>query len=117
MAGRHEFPELQGPPARACGGNSRTYDRTALMAMFESFDGMECFLEDHPLAEKVLKLATLSDVDALILSDMPGGDPWSGPDHQVDPSPALHHATAAWTTGPDWTEAMGVRDHGRFGFH
>ena len=77
------------------------------MAMFESFDGMECLLEEHPLAEKVLNLATLSNVDALILSDMPGGDPWSGPDHQVDPSPALHHATAAWTTGPDWAEALG----------
>lgn len=24
-------------------GNGHTYDRTALMAMFESFDGMECF--------------------------------------------------------------------------
>ena len=38
------------------------------MAMFESFDGMECFLEEHPLAEKVLNLAPLSNVDALILS-------------------------------------------------
>jgi hypothetical protein len=74
MAGRHEFPELQGPPARACRGNSHTYDRTALMAMFESFDGMECFLEEHPLAEKVLNPANFSDLDALIFYDMPGGD-------------------------------------------
>ncbi|ESW61754.1 MAG: hypothetical protein Q27BPR15_04765 [Rhodobacter sp. CACIA14H1] len=105
-------------------GNGHTYDRTALMAMFESFDGMECFLVEHPLAEKVLNPATLSDVDALVFYDMPGGDPWSGPGYQVDPSPALrdgfaallragmpivalHHAIAAWTTWPDWAEALG----------
>lgn len=105
-------------------GNGHSYDRTALMAMFESLEGMECFLVEHPLAERVLNPALLADVDALVFYDMPGGDPWSGPGYQVDPSPAmqqgfaallevgmpivaLHHAIAAWTTWPGWAEALG----------
>ena len=70
-------------------GNGHTYDRTALMAMFESFDGMECFLVEHPLAEKVLNPSALADVDALVFYDMPGGDPWSGPGYQAGPTPAM----------------------------
>lgn len=105
-------------------GNGHSYDRTALMEIFESFEGMEFFLMKDPLAEKVLNPAQLSDVDALVFYDMPGRDPWSGPGYQVDPSTAiqqgfaallhsgmpivaLHHATAAWTTWPDWTEGLG----------
>ena len=105
-------------------GNGHTYDRTALMAMFESFEGMEPFLVEHPLAERVLEPGLLRDVDAIVLYDMPGGDPWSGPGYEYAPSDAfkrgftalleagmpivaLHHAIAAWTAWPDYAEALG----------
>ncbi|MDQ2067949.1 ThuA domain-containing protein [Xinfangfangia sp. CPCC 101601] len=105
-------------------GNGHSYDRTAFMAMFESFTGMECFLVEHPLAEQVLNPQSLADVDAVVLYDMPGGDPWAGDGYQVEPSAALkaglpamleagipivalHHAIAAWTTWPEYAEALG----------
>lgn len=105
-------------------GNGHAYDRTALMAMFESFEGMEPFLVEHPLAEKVLNPALLQEVDALVLYDMPGGNPWSGPGYERSPSDefkqgfealleagipivALHHAIAAWTAWPDYADALG----------
>jgi len=105
-------------------GNGHAYDRSALMAMLESFEGMECFLVEHPIAEQLLNPQALAEVDALVIYDMPGGDPWSGPGYQVDPSPGLktgfaallragipivarHHAIAAWTTWPDCAEALG----------
>ena len=105
-------------------GNGHTYDRTGLMAMFESFEGTEAFLVEHPLAECVLNPQSLSDVDAVVLYDMPGGNPWAGPGYEVQPSAefkrgfhalleagmpivALHHAIAAWTSWPDYAEALG----------
>lgn len=105
-------------------GNGHTYDRTALMAMFESFEGMEPFLVEHPVAEHVLNPDMMRDVDALVFYDMPGGNPWSGAGYEVPPSPAfragfqallnegkpmvfLHHAIAAWTSWPDYAEALG----------
>ena len=106
--------------------NGHTYDRTAFMAMFESFAGMECFLVEHPIAERVLTPEIAADVDALVLFDMPGGNPWTGPDYPVAPSDdfkkgfsalldagmpivALHHAIAAWTLWPDYAEYLGGR--------
>jgi len=105
-------------------GNGHTYDRTALMAMFESFEGKECFLVEHPLAEEVLNPTSLADVDVLVLYHMPGGNVWDGPGYEVPPTEkaragflalldagmpilALHHAIGAWSLWPDYAEALG----------
>ena len=105
-------------------GNGHTYDRTALMAMFESFEGKECFLVEHPLAEEVLNPQSLADVDAVVLYHMPGGNTWDGPGYEVPPSDkaktgfmalldagmpilALHHSIGAWTLWPEYAEALG----------
>lgn len=67
----------------------------------------------------------MRDVDAMVLCDMPGGDPGSGEGCQVDPSAAtrqgspsmsevgvsivaLHHAIADGSTPPDHAEALGA---------
>lgn len=105
-------------------GNGHAYDRTALMSMIESFDGMEPFLVEHPTAERILNPETLVDVDAVVLYDMPGGNPWTGPGYERQPSEAfkegfrglleagmpivaLHHAIAAWTTWGEYAGALG----------
>ena len=104
--------------------NGHSYDRTALMGMFESFEGMECFLVEHPIAEQVLNPDMTRGVDAIVLYDMPGGNPWTGPDYEVQPSDtfkagfrallvsgmpivALHHAIAGWTAWQDYAEFLG----------
>jgi len=51
-------------------GTGHTYNRTGLMDMFESFEGTEAFLVEHPLAERVLNPQSLSDVDAVVLYNM-----------------------------------------------
>lgn len=108
------FLDYKARPRIMVVGNGYTYDRTALMAMSESFAGMEPFLVEHPRAEAALNPEALGDVDAVVLYDMPGGNPWTGPGHEVRPSErfqrgflellnagvpivALHHAIAAWT--------------------
>ncbi|WP_142781848.1 ThuA domain-containing protein [Agrobacterium sp. T29] len=118
------FLDYKVRPRIAVIGNGHTYDRTALMAMFESFQGMECFLIEHPVAERVLNPQAMCDVDAVVLYDMPGGNPWTGPGYEVAPSRifqegfrgllksgmpivALHHAIAAWTSWPEYAEALG----------
>ncbi|MBB3772789.1 hypothetical protein FHS55_003410 [Angulomicrobium tetraedrale] len=118
------FLDYKARPRLLVVGNGHTYDRTNLMAMFESFAGMEPFLVEHPLAERVLNPECLGDVDAVVLYDMPGGNPWDGPSYEVPPSEAfkqgfaalleagmpivaLHHAIAAWTSWPDYAEALG----------
>ncbi|PZU83920.1 MAG: hypothetical protein DI528_15785 [Shinella sp.] len=118
------FLDYEVRPRIAVVGNGHTYDRTALMAMFESFENMECFLIEHPLAERLLNPQAMRDVDAIVLYDMPGGNPWTGPGYEVAPSAefqegfrglldtgvpivALHHAIAAWTSWPDYAEALG----------
>lgn len=105
-------------------GNGHSYDRTALMALFESFEGVEPFLVEHPVAEAMFNPQVLRDVDAIVLYDMPGGNPWQGHGYEVPPSKqfqngflalldagmpivALHHSIAAWTSWPDYAETLG----------
>jgi type 1 glutamine amidotransferase len=104
--------------------NGHPFERDAFMAMFGEFPDMEPFFVDHPIAQKVLNPSIVDDVEALVLMDMPGGDPTEGPGYEQAPSQAfkagfqallttgipivaLHHAIAGWTAWPEYAEFLG----------
>ena len=100
------------------------YERDAFMRMFDAFPEVEAFIVEHPVAPKVLNPAGVSDVDAIVFYDMPGGSPAEGPDYHVDPPEdfkkgflelldrgmpivALHHAIGGWPSWPEYAELLG----------
>lgn len=104
--------------------NGHPYDRSAFMRMFETLEGAEAFIVDHPVAATILNVDGTTDVDAIVLYDMPGGDPFDGPGYSVSPDEdfkrgflelldrgmpivALHHAIGAWSLWDEYSELLG----------
>lgn len=102
------------------------FDRTALDALFQSFEGISTTVVDQPAAARLMNPDGMRGFDALVLYDMPGldFDAAEGKPAYVEPDPtfktgfealldqgvgivALHHALAGWPAWPAYADHLG----------
>mgnify|MGYP001550580933 CR=1 FL=1 len=103
------------------------YLRDPFMAMFDEMEGIACTLVEQPAAARLMSVANLDDIDALVLYDMPGLDFRApSPPAYVEPEAAfkqnflalldrgigivaLHHAIAGWPAWEEYAQLLGGR--------